>query len=113
MTSFLASLGVVLVMMAATVLTNLCIMPSVHSMIARLRARRAAGPLPEGYRWLTTRDVWQKGDEYNGGSRWFKIGSPDTSCAPGQSVHAHTMCYTPRGPKKRQFKTYLASEAHR
>lgn len=59
--------------------------------------RRDALPLPKGVRYLTVDDFWQIGDEYNGGSGWWKVGSQLTSVRAGQRVDKQFPCYTPRG----------------
>lgn len=66
------------------------------------REGRAKRVLREGQRWLTTDDVWQEGDEYNGHANdWWAIGGPFTSIPAGTPVCIGMLCYTPRGSIKR------------
>ena len=60
---------------------------------------RAKKPLKTGQRWLTCDDVWQLGDEYDGGSGWWSIGGPYTSVRAGSEVAHGMICYTPRGKR--------------
>lgn len=71
----------------------------------RWKDARSGQVLPEGKRWLTPDDVWQKGDEYNGnGEPWWVIGGPHTSITPGTHVSLGWLCYTPRGSTKREYR---------
>lgn len=55
--------------------------------------------LGRGQRWLTCDDMWVLGDEYDGGSGWWKIGGPHTGAQPGDKIPVGMLCYTPRGKR--------------
>ena len=58
--------------------------------------RKRAGPLPEGYRWLTTSDTWQLGDEYNNSrGQWWRIGFPNETGAKKDFQFQMRLCATP------------------
>lgn len=75
-----------------------------NSLFERYALDRRRKKLPWGARWLTLDDIWQNGDQYDlGRGNWVTIGTRHTGMKAGTPVQAGSLCYTPRGSKKRQY----------